>query len=52
MAFAFSIVLFLVGIYLFALAFTVTSFQAIIFFAGIIVVSIAFAIPAHVLAKR
>jgi hypothetical protein len=52
MAFAFSLVLFIVGIYLFGLAFTVTSFQAIIFFAGIIAVSLAIAIPAHVLAKR
>jgi hypothetical protein len=50
--FALSLLLFLAGMYLFALAFVVTSFQGLIFCAGVLVVSLAIFIPVHVLRKN
>jgi hypothetical protein len=52
MMFAISFLLFLVGMYLFALAFVVTSFQGLIFVAGILVISLAIFIPVHILRKN
>ncbi len=52
MAFVLSFALFILGFYLFGLAFTLTSFQGLIFFAGIVAVCLSFGIPAHALAKR
>ncbi|SEC00369.1 hypothetical protein SAMN04489806_2346 [Paramicrobacterium humi] len=52
MAFILSFLLFLVGLYLFGVAFTATAFQAAIFFAGILLICLSFGIPAHVLSKR
>lgn len=50
-AFIIGAVIFLASCYLFALAFTVTGFEALIFTAGILGVSIAFAIPLHLLKR-
>jgi hypothetical protein len=52
MMFAISLLLFLAGMYLFALAFVVTSFQGLIFTAGILVISLAIFIPVHMLRKN
>jgi hypothetical protein len=40
---------FLVGLWLFGLAFSVTVFQLPIFFGGILCVALAYAIPVHIL---
>lgn len=40
---------FVLGLWLFGLAFTVSAWQVPIFFSGILAVSAAIAIPAHVL---
>ncbi len=52
MAFAISILLFLAGMYLFALAFLVPGFEIAIFIAGVLVVSLALFIPMHLLRKN
>lgn len=48
-AFIIAMAIFLVGLWLFGLAFAVTVFQLPIFLAGILAVSLAYAIPAHLL---
>lgn len=50
-AFLVALVVFILGFWLFGLAFTATAFQALIFFAGILCVSIALALPAHILRR-
>jgi hypothetical protein len=50
-AFFFAMGVFVLGMWLFGLAFEVTTFQLPIFFAGIIAFSLALAIPAHILRK-
>ncbi|WP_166404780.1 hypothetical protein [Labedella endophytica] len=52
MMFALALLLFLAGMYLFALAFVVTSFQGLIFTAGILVISLSIFIPVHLLRKN
>jgi hypothetical protein len=52
MAFAISILLFLAGMYLFALAFLVPGFEGVIFIAGVLVVSLSIFIPVHILRKN
>jgi len=44
--------LFLGGMYLFGLAFTITEWQGLVFVLGILLVSAALAIPAHLLSRR
>lgn len=39
--------LFLLGLFLFVLAFTLTAFQAFVFAAGILAISLALALPIH-----
>jgi hypothetical protein len=51
MAFVLAFVMFLVGMYLMGLAFTLASFQALVFFGGIALVSLAVAVPVHFLKK-
>lgn len=50
-AFFFAMVVFVLGFWLFGLAFEVTTLQLPIFFAGIIAVAVAVAIPMHMLRK-
>ena len=52
MMFALSLLLFLAGMYLFALAFVVTSFQGVIFVSGILLISLSVFIPVHILRKN
>ncbi|GAB2520274.1 hypothetical protein [Paramicrobacterium agarici] len=52
MGFIISFLLFVVGLFLFGVAFNAAAFQAVIFFAGIILVCLSFGIPAHILSKR
>lgn len=52
MAFAISILLFLAGMYLFALAFLVPGLESVIFIAGVLVISLAIFIPVHILRKN
>ncbi|WP_437582393.1 hypothetical protein ACSAGD_09020 [Paramicrobacterium sp. CJ85] len=52
MAFIISFLLFVVGLFLFAVAFNVAAFQALVFFCGILLVCLSFGIPAHILSKR
>ncbi|WP_460943780.1 hypothetical protein [Okibacterium endophyticum] len=51
MAFVVAFVLFVAGLYLMGLAFTLASFQGFVFFAGIALVSLAVALPVHILKK-
>jgi hypothetical protein len=48
----FSILLLLVSMYLFGVAFQVASGQAWVFFAGIILMAVSFFLPIHVFGKR
>jgi hypothetical protein len=49
LTFIVAMALFVLGLWLFGLAFTVTAWQAVIFFAGILAVSAAVAIPMRAL---
>jgi hypothetical protein len=49
LSFVVAMAAFVLGLWLFGLAFSVTEFQGVIFFSGILAVSAAIAIPAHVL---
>ena len=40
-------VLFLLGMFLFGLTFSLTAWQGLVFFAGILVISLALALPFH-----
>lgn len=51
LVFIVSLVIFLAGLYLFALAFQVAGWEIAIFTAGILVAGIAIAIPVHVLKR-
>lgn len=50
-SFAVTFILFLAGIYLFGLAFTLTQWQGPVFVGGILLVSVALAIPFHILKR-
>lgn len=50
-AFIVTFVLFVGGMYLFGLAFTLDQFQAPVFAGGIIAISLALAMPAHLLSR-
>ncbi|MBO9578768.1 MAG: hypothetical protein J7480_08395 [Microbacteriaceae bacterium] len=50
-AFVVSLVIFLVSLYLFSLAFAMVGWELVFFIAGIIGVSISFAIPFHLLKR-
>ncbi|SJN41995.1 hypothetical protein FM119_13005 [Mycetocola reblochoni REB411] len=52
MLFFVAIVLFLGGMYLFSLAFTVASFQALIFCLGLLLIVLSIAIPLRVANRR
>ncbi|WP_200948632.1 hypothetical protein [Microbacterium sp. Root61] len=47
-----AMVLFLGGMYLFGLAFTITEWQGLVFVLGILAISAALAIPTHLLNRR
>ena len=49
LSFVIAMAAFVVGLWLFGLAFTLTAWQGPIFFGGILAVSAAIAIPVHVL---
>lgn len=42
-----ALLLFLLGIFCFGIAFSVTGFQAVVFVSGILLLSLAMAIPIH-----
>jgi hypothetical protein len=48
-AFIIALAIFVLGLWLFGLAFAVSSFMLPIFFAGIICVALAVALPVHIL---
>ena len=48
-AFIIALAIFILGLWLFGVAFTVTALQGLIFIAGIIAISLALAIPFHFL---
>lgn len=50
-AFIVALAIFVLGFWLFGLAFAVTTFQLPIFFAGILCVGLALALPAHILRR-
>ncbi|MFC5930292.1 hypothetical protein [Cryobacterium melibiosiphilum] len=50
-SFFFAMVVFVLGMWLFGLAFEVTSLHLPIFFSGIVCVGLALAIPVHILRK-
>ena len=50
-AFVIAFVLFLAGLYVFALAFSATSWEGVIAFAGLVLVCLAYAIPVHILKR-
>ena len=50
-AFAISFVLFLAGLYVFSLAFSVQGWEGLVVFAGIVLIGVAYAIPAHILKR-
>jgi len=50
-AFVIAFVLFLAGLYVFSLAFSVTGWEGLVVFAGIVLIGLAYAIPAHLLKR-
>jgi hypothetical protein len=50
-AFFFTMGVFVLGMWLFGLAFEVTTLQLPIFFSGILAIALALAIPVHILRK-
>ena len=48
-AFILCLLLFLAGIFLLGVAFTVPAFEGLVFFAGILCIGLSFGIPIHVL---
>jgi hypothetical protein len=49
--FLISIGLFLLGFWLFGVAFSAPGYEAVVFFSGIVAVAIGFGIPVHVLKR-
>ncbi len=50
-AFVISLILFVGGLYVFSLAFSVVGWEGLVVFAGIVLVGLAYAIPVHILKR-
>ncbi len=50
-AFAISFILFLGGMYVFSLAFSVPGWEGLVVFAGVVLIGIAYAIQAHLMKR-